>query len=64
LDTGLTTLTLSTSQVLDAGTYDITFTISLQDYTGVAGVVTTFRVTIICEVFSISFDAPLSNMIF
>lgn len=54
MDSGLTTLTLSTSQVLDAGKYEITFTISLQDYTGVAGVDTTFRVTIDCEVFSIN----------
>ena len=57
------TLTLSTSTVTDAGTWNVDITVGLTNYTGVATRTVSISVVIICDSFSLSFSVLPSNPI-
>jgi len=58
IDAGLSTLTLTTNNVADVGTYTITFDVSLQDYPAVPKLTYTFTVIINCLVYTLSYSTP------
>ena len=49
------TMSLSTATVADVGTYNVSLTVSLTSYSGVASVTKNFVVTITCEVQTLTF---------
>ena len=63
LSISFSTLTLSTSTVAHAGSYDVDITVWLTSYTGVATRTVWLSVEIICDSFSLSFSVSPSNPI-
>ena len=62
LDASQTTLTLSTNVVSHVVTHSVKFTVTLANFTGVAGITKTFQVIITCEVLTLAFTTTPANI--
>jgi hypothetical protein len=62
MDASLTTLTLATNSPADEGVYAVSFTVSLLDYPTVASITHSITFTIICEVFTLTFTPPPTDI--